>query len=70
MFRDFVAADVRRLKSNPECQSLVTSAATQSLFLKQRLRELFGIKGLQIVRLFAEADELDLDTEAGERVRF
>ena len=31
----------------------------KELFLKQRLRELFGVEGLQVVRLFAEADELD-----------
>ena len=29
------------------------------LFLKQRLRELFGVEGLQIVQLLAEADEFD-----------
>jgi hypothetical protein len=29
------------------------------LFLKQRLRKLFGVEGLQIVRLLAKADEFD-----------
>jgi hypothetical protein len=29
------------------------------LFLKQRLRELFRVEGLQVVRLLAEADEFD-----------
>ena len=29
------------------------------LFLKQSLRELFGVEGLQVVRLLAEADELN-----------
>ena len=32
-------------------------------FLKQRLRELFGVEGLQIVRLLAEADEFDGQAE-------
>jgi len=33
------------------------------LFLKQRLRELPGVEGLQVVRLLAEADELDGQAE-------
>jgi hypothetical protein len=33
------------------------------LFLKQRLRELFGVEGLQIIGLFAEADEFDGQSE-------
>ena len=35
------------------------NSAKKELFLKQRLRELFGVEGLQIVRLLAEADEFD-----------
>jgi len=33
--------------------------ALKKLFLKQRLRELFGVERLQVVRLLAEADEFD-----------
>ena len=33
------------------------------LFLKQRLRELFRVEGLQVVRLLAEADEFDGQAE-------
>ena len=33
------------------------------LFLKQRLRELLRVEGLQVVRLFAEADEFDGQAE-------
>lgn len=37
--------------------------ALNQSFLKQRLRELFGVEGLQVVRLLAEADEFDGQAE-------
>ena len=37
--------------------------ARSGSFLKQRLRELFRIEGLQVIRLLAEADEFDGQTE-------
>jgi hypothetical protein len=36
--------------------------AWKELFLKQRLRELLRVKGQQVVRLPAEADELNRQT--------
>ena len=41
----------------------IAMATPEVLLLKQRLRELFGVEGLQIVRLLAEADEFDGQAE-------
>ena len=39
-------------------------------FLNQRLRELFGVEGLQLVRLFAKTDELERDSNQRRKVEF
>jgi len=47
----------------PSAVKIQVSPFVEKLFLKQRLSKLLGVEGLQVVRLFAEADELDGQAE-------